>query len=152
MPEVAQQPRGSRLPSPDRTAGVFLRVAGRLYGRVEGALRPTGLSYAHYRVLERLGGAVEHDPGLDTLSPGGGSRVHGLILELERAGLVRRFPVGDHELVGAELTPLGVARLEAASKRLQGVVSDFAQALDRVETLGFHHLLGKALAARRPSA
>jgi len=148
MAEVIRRTLG-RVPPPDRTARAFLRTASRFYGRVESALSPIGLSYAQYRLLERLGGTGNDGRGADPSWSGRAvSEADESLRALEREGLVQTHAAADGGAPQVELTPWGESRLLVASERLRGVVAEFTGALGESEAVGLHRLLGKALGAR----
>jgi DNA-binding MarR family transcriptional regulator len=107
---------------------VVLTTARQLEARLDGTLRPLGLSLAKVGVLHHL--ATAQEPiGLGTLAAHQGcvrSNITQLVDRLEKDGLVRRHDhAGDRRCVHAALTPAG----ERAYARAQRAIAEAQRAI-----------------------
>lgn len=141
MKQSGDRPSESPVAATDRGATLFsfLEVAEQLYERIADALARVGLSYAKYEVLQHLqdtAGPVS----LGALAEGqrcARSNITQLIDRLEVEGLVRRVDdPDDRRSVRAELTPLGLTRVQEGTTQMDLVRAQFAASFtgsDRAE-------------------
>src|SRR5687768_16791306 len=123
---------------------VLLEVARSLHGRLEETLEGAGLSGAKYAALQRLAGAQAPL----TLGELAGrlscvrSNVTQLVDRLEADGLVERVSdPTDRRAIQARVTPLGVERLAAAQRAVQGLQSELAARVPPEERAVFLRVL-----------
>ena len=113
IPRVGERYRGV-----EGHSGYLLRQAWQAFrGAMENALRAHGLSGAQYAAL----GVLARDPGMSgaDLARASGTTpqaMNGVVVTLERDGLVERRPHATHgRILEIRLTPEGKRRLDAAS-------------------------------------
>lgn len=111
-----------------RVAAAALRVA------MEAVLRPLGLSVSQYAALELLA----QRPGLSVAELARGAFVsrqamHGVLLGLERQGLVVRDEVSSGRALPAHLTESGSRLQRAASERVATIEARISSGLTSVE-------------------
>ena len=113
IPRVGERYRGV-----EGHSGYLLRQAWQAFrGAMENALRAHGLSGAQYAAL----GVLARDPGMSgaDLARASGTTpqaMNGVVVTLERDGLVERRPHATHgRILEITLTPEGKRRLDAAS-------------------------------------
>ncbi len=142
----AHQERETTEPGPGADSAILLDVldvADRLYERVGAVLRPVGLSYPGYELLERLyrtGGALSmerlahaHGCGTPTL--------RALVERLERDGLIA---VGrTSSAVEIALEPAGRVRTLVARTRIAAVSGEFRSAMEGADRVVLGRLLSR---------
>lgn len=111
-----------------------------LQNRMEAGLRPLGLTLPQYAVLATL----ERAPGASNaaLAKQAGATpqsMHGVVRNLEKAGLIARTPSPDHgRIQNANLTAKGTATLAEAHKvvsAVEALLRDAAAPLDYEEVV-----------------
>lgn len=131
----------------------FLRVTGRLSGRIERDLQQAaGMPHAYYLILAMLSEAPRRSLRMNQLAEvvrASQSRVSHAVARLEEAGWVRRMPApGDRRGQVAELTDAGFERLvEVAPSHAETVRSIMFDPLSPEQLLNFQDICLTILAA-----